>query len=64
MDLLNSTKSLVDDPASSNLHRIQRKLEDNERTIYVHMVQLDASHIDFENGMCKGTAETNLVRNS
>ena len=53
IDLLKSTKSLVDNPGGSNLSTIKRKLEDNERDIYGHMIQLHWSNI--ENGPCEKT---------
>ena len=61
INLLESTKLILDDQESSNMHIIKEKLEEKEMDIYTHMVQLDMLNTDFEKIMCKKPAETHLV---
>ena len=61
INLLESTKLILVDQESSNMHIIKENLEGKEMDIYTHMVQLDMLNTDFEKIMCKKPAENHLV---
>ena len=61
INLLESTKLILVDQESSNMHIIKENLEGKEMDIYTHMVQLDMLNTDFEKIMYKKPAENHLV---
>ena len=51
----------MDGQKNSNMEEIKKRMEDKETDIFIHMVQLDILHTEFDAMMGKKQEENNLV---